>query len=152
MILVYLLCSFLFLAWMTIFITSKIVNLKKEKLTVTEFSSYIGIMNYHLEIAYEIVYRKDILVYALDASMPPESDYSAAAKKFAQLSLKLLGKKLTKELIYLYGDYETLCSEMTIYFYSKLEADEIRKTAVEDLMSGETEKFPVESLSYKEGK
>lgn len=121
-----------------LYIFNKIISYEKLKLIVTNFTNYEAILQYHMDKAYDIIYKHDIVIHSLDASQPPESEYSAILKKFLSLSFKLLGKRLTEELSYMYGSLESLSCVVSLYFYSKLESDEIRKISVDNLIGLES--------------
>lgn len=116
-------------------ILNKLIFLKKSNFIIKEFVNYMSILKYFEEVAFDIVYKKEILVYSLDGWGVDNDVYKKAAKSFTELVLQLLGSRLTKELEQLHGSYKTLIDGICLYFYSRLESDEIRKLAVNDLLS-----------------
>ena len=112
-------------------------NLEKKKHMINYFDSYAGILTYHMERAYEIVHKDQILIYSLEATSLSEEDLNKATKSFGKLVIKLLGPMLYRELIYLYGNEETLIFNITEYFNTKYEADIIRETALDNLSNEE---------------
>jgi hypothetical protein len=120
-------------------ILSKFVSLKKDNFVITEFATYMSILKYFEEVAFDIIYRKEILTYSMSGWAPDDKVYAQATKNFVRLVLKLLGKRLVKELENLYGGSDTLIEGISLYFYSRIESDEIRKIAVNDLLSDQEE-------------
>jgi hypothetical protein len=108
-------------------------NIEKKKHMLDHFDSYAGILNYHMERAYDIIHKDQILIYSLEATGLPEEKFDAASRSFGKLVIKILGPMLYKELVYLYGDEYTLIFNMTEYFNTKYESDAIRETALENL-------------------
>jgi hypothetical protein len=98
-------------------------NLEKKKHMLDHFDSYAGILNYHMEKAYDIIHKDQILIYSLEATGLPEEEFEAATKSFGKLVIKMLGPMLYRELVYLYGNEETLIFNMTEYFNTKYESN-----------------------------
>ena len=117
----------------------KYLSMKNTSFLIKEFGSYMSVLKYFEELAYDIVYKKEILVYSLDGWAPKDEDYKRAAKSFVKLVFDLSGEKLTKELENIYGSYSSLVETISLYFYSRIESDEIRKIAVNDLVSDQGE-------------
>jgi len=106
---------------------------------IKEYSSYMSVLQYNMEKAYETVYKDDILIYSIEATKISDKDFDFVTKKFVNLVFKLLGPKLIKEFIFLFGNYDTLAFNIADYFNRKYEEDEIRKGAMENLMESEVE-------------
>ena len=99
----------------------------------------MSVLQYNMEKAYETVYKDDILIYSIEATKISDKDFDFVTKKFVNLVFKLLGPKLIKEFIFLFGNYDTLAFNIADYFNRKYEEDEIRKGAMENLMESEVE-------------
>lgn len=112
-------------------------NIEKKKHMLDHFDSYAGILNYHMERAYEIIHKDQILIYSLEATGLPKEEFDNATKSFVRLTIKLLGPMLYRELRFLYGDEDTLIFNMTEHFNTKYEGDAIRQTALENLSEEE---------------
>lgn len=108
-------------------------NLEKKKHMLDHFDAYAGILMYHMEKAYDIIHKDQILIYSLEATGLPEGEFDAATKSFGKLVIKMIGPMLYKELVYLYGNEETLIFNITEYFNTRYEGDAIRETALENL-------------------
>ena len=115
-------------------------NIKKRKSMMEKFDTYAAVLQYHMERAYEIIHKDQILIYSLEATGIPDEKYNSASNSFCRLVIKLVGPMIYKELQYLYGDDETLSFNMAEYFSTKYDEDEIRSSALEDLTSDEEEK------------
>ena len=65
--------------------------------------------------------------------------------------LKFLGPKLIEDYSYAYGNFDTFLFNITEYFNTRYEEDEIRKESIKSLMEGEieTEEKPEESTQVQ---
>ena len=111
----------------------KMIDHKRELANVSRFKSYLSLFNYFLEKSYDIVYKDSILIYSLEATKMNDIEFEKTTKKFGLLFLKMVGPSLKERLIDFFGNEETLMFNIIEYFNSKFEADEIRKTAVDNL-------------------
>jgi len=109
---------------------------------VKNYTVYNAILQYNMDRAYETIYKDSILIYSVEATKISDKDFSTFTKTFILLVEKLLGPKLRKEFIYLYGDYQTFTFNVADYFNRKYEDDEVRKGAVDNLMESEVEGQP----------
>jgi hypothetical protein len=112
---------------------------KKRETMVKNFESYVAVLQYHMEKAYDMVHRDQILVYSLEATTLPDKEFHKASIDFLQLVQKLLGPNLNKEMIFLYGDYDTFIFNLAEYFNRRYDDDEIRKTSMGEMMESEVE-------------
>ena len=106
---------------------------------IKDFPAYTTVLHYHLEKAYEIIYRENILIYSIEATKMPDKEFNQISKEFGRLVMDLMGPNLTMEMIRLYGDEETLLFNIIEFFNSKSEDDEVRKNAQEKLMYNDEE-------------
>jgi hypothetical protein len=101
------------------------------------FESYIAVLEFHMQKAYEIIYKDKILIYSLEAVKINDMEFNMVSKQFTLLVMKLLGKNLKNEFIELYGDEETFIFNIMEYFNSKFENDEVRERARENILDSE---------------
>ena len=104
---------------------------------IKDFADYTSVLQFHMEKAYEIIHKDRVLIYSLEATRVPEDKINVASKDFITLVEKLLGPRLRKEFIFLYGNYETFAFTMIEFFNTRYEEDEIRKTTIGDMMESE---------------
>jgi len=114
---------------------------KKRQSYITGFESYIVVLDYHLQKAFDIVYKDRILIYSLEATKPDDKEFAVITRIFLQLVLKMLGPTLIKEYHFLYGDEDTFLFILTEYFNTRYEEDTIRESSVNTLM-GEEDNLP----------
>jgi len=107
--------------------------------TITSFEKYILLLDYHMNKAYDMIYKDRILVYSLEATRINDIEFQVITKDFTLLVFKFLGPKLKKEFINFYGNEETLLFIIMEYFNSKFEEDEIRKRAEQNLVDSSLE-------------
>lgn len=116
-----------------------ILNFKKREQMIKGFAEYTSVLQFHMEKAYDIIHKDRVLVYSLEATKVPEEHINIASRDFITLVQKLIGPRLYKEFIFLYGNYETFAFTMAEYFSTRYEDDEIRKTSVNDMMESDSE-------------
>jgi len=113
--------------------------MRKRERMIIQFPEYSSLLQFHMEKAYDMVYKDQVLTYSLEAAKLPEKEYAIAIKQFIQLAEKLMGKALCKEFIFLYGDYDTFLFILAEYYISRYDSDEIRKTAMDNIMDTEVD-------------
>jgi len=124
------------------FALNLILKFRKKEFLIKNFVDYTTILTFHMEKAYDMIHKDQVLVYSLEATKVPEEKINIASKDFITLVQKLIGPRLLKEFIFFYGNYETFAFSLAEYFSSRYENDEIRKTSVSDLMeSGGSETY-----------
>jgi hypothetical protein len=112
---------------------------KKREIMIKNYDSYIAVLQYNMEKAYGMIHKDQVLVYSIEATTLPDKEFHKASVDFIQLVQKLLGPTLTKEMIFLYGDYDTFIFNLAEYFNTRYDDDEIRKSALSDVMESEVE-------------
>ena len=132
---------FLFLSILVVFLYfcgKTIFTHKKRETMIKSFDSYIAVLQYHMEKAYNMIHQDQILIYSLEATTIPDKEFHKASIDFITLVQKLLGPTLTKEMTFLYGNYDTFVFNLAEYFNNRYDHDEIRKTALSDVMESES--------------
>jgi len=97
------------------------------------FTDYRGVLEYHMEKAYDMVHKENILPYSLEAFRVDDDDYDRISGEFVKLVRKFIGPMLLREFIYLYGDEDAFIFNVLEYFSSKYESDEIRNATMEQI-------------------
>ena len=101
---------------------------------VIQYPHYKVLFESFLEKAFDIIYKDRILIFSMEGTKPSEKDFNRYSVDFINLVLKLLGPNLKEELVYLYGNEETLLFTMAEYFNTKSEQDEIKQASIDKLM------------------
>lgn len=114
-----------------------ILNDKQKKRMIKDFTDYISVLQFHMEKAYDMIHKDRILVYSLEATRLKESEINIASKDFITLTQKLIGPRLLKEFVFLYGNYETFAFILAEYFSTRYEDDEIRKSSMSEMMESD---------------
>lgn len=135
----YIIPTFLILQCFIIFIISRS---RKNKLglsieQIKHFNDYIVILEYHMQKAYDIIYKDKILVFSLEGLKPKETDIDHILKMFCNLTLKMIGPSIQQHLIMLYGNEETLLFNIIDFFNTKFEDDSIRESAINNITNNE---------------
>ena len=134
---IFFISSILIMVWS---IYKKILNIKYSK----SFSDYIAVLDYNMDKAYEIIHKDRILAYSLDGQRVRDEDFDNITRDFVNLVIKLLGPMLYAEFLSLYGDQDTFIFNITEYFNTRYENDEIRKNSLESL----SEEDQIEEKNY----
>ena len=112
---------------------------RKRETIIKNYESYTAVLHYNMDRAYERIHKDHILVYSLDATTLSDDDYRKASLEFIKLVEKLLGPNLTKEMVFMFGNYETFVFNLAEYFDKRYDEDEIRKTSLNEVMENEVE-------------
>ena len=111
-------------------------NYKKRQSYVDRHELYLKILDYYMEKAFDIIYKDRTLVYSIEGTKPDDDIIKQNSIDFAKLTLRLLGKTLTEEFTYLYGDEETFIFIIVEYFNTRAEHDEIKQASIDQIMEG----------------
>lgn len=131
-----------------VYLSVSLLSYKRRSNIVKNFTDYASVLEYHMNKAYEIIYKDRVLVYSLDAARVSDEDFNVISQDFARLVVKLVGPNLYKEFVFLYGDEDTLVFNMVEFFNSKYEADEVRKSSLDTLTEEQQEGQINESGQY----
>ena len=117
------------LTFVIIFIIYKcITTVKKlvlEYYHVNKNKNYIDIQQYFSSLAYDSIYKDQILGYTAEGFKISGDELETAKRNFIKLVIQLLGPTQHQYLINLYGSPDNLYSNLLIWFTAKLDTDEI---------------------------
>ena len=116
---------FLFFCIASFIIGRRVYLDRKRERMMNNFANYTAILSYFMEKAYDVIHKDKILIYSVEATKLPDAEFNIYTKEFIKLVEKLMGKKLVKEFVE--------------HFNSKYETDEIRKTAMDNVMDSDLE-------------
>lgn len=108
---------------------------------IINFNSYIAVLEYYMQKAYDIIYKDRILIFSLEATKINDKEFDIVTKDYVYLVLKLIGPSLKEEFINLYGDEQTFIFNIVEYFNSRYETDAIREKAKENIFTEEEKKL-----------
>jgi hypothetical protein len=135
--------SFLFILLISIvsIVLMLFIKFRSDRLfrSITNFESYAAVLEYYMNKAYDMIYKDKLMIYSLEATRVNDVQFNSIAKEFAKLVLKLIGKTLKDEFIFVYGSEDTLYFNITEYFHTRYENDEIHKTSTEELMKDDSD-------------
>lgn len=126
------------LIFVFIIILSLVVDYQDKKRIsqkIEKFESYVAVLDFHLQKAYDIIYKDRMLIYSLEATKIDDKEFDIVSKDFCYLVFKILGPSLQNEFIELYGNEETLIFNILEYFNTKVENDQIREKAKQNLLN-----------------
>jgi hypothetical protein len=106
-----------------------------------KFTDYVSVLEYHLVKAYDIIYKDRILIYSLEATKVDDKEFNIISKDFVYLVLKFIGPNLKDQFVELYGNEETFIFNIVEYFNTRIEKDEIRERAKENLFTEDEKKL-----------
>jgi len=120
-----------------LFLILEYVKLKTtEKLNcIKHYDHYMAMLNYHMEKAFDIIYKEKVLAYSLEAMKINENQFKIISRDFGTLVLKMIGPSLTDSFVSMYGNEETLLFNIMEYFNTRFENDEIYKTSSSSILS-----------------
>jgi len=119
--------------------TKLILNYKRNQRIITNFADYTSVLQYYMEKAYDMIHKDRILVYSIEATRVPEEQINVVSRDFITLVEKMIGPRLRKEFIFLYGNYETFVFVLAEYFSTNYENDAIRRDSVGEMMESESQ-------------
>lgn len=102
---------------------------------INNFENYMILFNYHMDKAYEIIYKERIMVFSIEGMKLTENEFQVVARDFATLVLRMIGPNVKSSLISLYGNEETLLFNIFEYFSNKFENDEVYRSSVDNMMT-----------------
>jgi hypothetical protein len=88
-----------------------------------------------MEKAYDITFKDKMLLYSIEGMKVDDKQFATFSKNFASLVFKMMGPRLRNEIVYVFGDEETLLFNMMDFFNTRYENDEIRKAQQEKIMN-----------------
>ena len=112
------------------------VEKKENNILIEKFDHIHAILAFHMDASYETIHKDNILIYSLEGVKPKEEDIDNLTKEFVKLTMKLAGPNMLELFEDLYGDDETLFFVMMDYFTRRLEDDEIRASAIDEIQEG----------------
>jgi len=127
--------SLIFVALVTLYI----IRSSKRNRYVKEFTDYRAVLEYHMEKAYDMVHKENILPFSLEAFRISDEDYDKVSKDFVRLVQKFIGPTMLKEFISFYGNEDTFTFNLLEFFSAKYEDDEIRRASLEQITESEEE-------------
>lgn len=120
---------------LVLFLCGRIIFIHRKRETIVKnFESYVSVLQYYMEKAYNVIHKDQILTYSLEATTLPDAEFHNASFDFIKLVEKLLGPTLKNEMIFLYGNYDTFVFNLAEYFTGRYDEDEIRKESISDMM------------------
>jgi len=105
---------------------------------IKNYESYLSILAYHEEKAFEIIYKEKVMIYSIEATKLNESQFKTVSKDFGILVLKMIGPELKNIFVKIYGSEETFLFNLMEYFNTKFENDEIYKNSTYDLINNDS--------------
>jgi len=98
-------------------------NLKRKDL-FNRYDKLIAILNGSKEIAYQKVFREDLLVHSGSGFKVDKSNMDDIQKKYLKMVFYSCGSKIIDDLTELYGDIESLSILIVNEFIQRVENDE----------------------------
>jgi len=108
-----------------------------------DFPDMQVILEWHLERAYKIIYKDEILVFSAEGMTVREEDYTKIQKHFLNLSIDLMGDTLLNHLTWFYGNEMVLYRNMCLYFDESYESDTLRDESIKAQMGEELTSTPL---------
>lgn len=139
----FLFVSLFFITALTLlFLILQYIKIRKADLlnSVTNFTFYVALLSYHMDRAYEIIYKEKIMIYSIEGLKLDGKQFEEASRAFVILVMKMIGQNVKDSLMTLYGNEETVIFNLLEYFNNKFEHDEIYKASMDNIMSEDLNK------------
>lgn len=94
-------------------------------LQIIYHKKFIDLLEYFLNIAYEMIYKDQITPYSLEGYKVTNDELETLQRNFVKLSIKLIGPGIKKSLILFFGNYETLTTFIITYLQKRMDTDEL---------------------------
>jgi hypothetical protein len=115
---------------------------------IKHFPEYYVVLEYYMNKAYNMIYKDRILIYSLEGMKINDTEFQRAIRDHSLLTLKLMGSQISKEFEEIFGEQESLLMNISEYFNSKMETDEIRRTTVDSFMDSELPEDSESQIKY----
>ena len=132
-------CLVFLLLFIVMLFSFYLLEYKKRQSYVINFESYITVFEYYLQKSFDMIYKDRIMIYSIEATKLNDKQFITVSKDFGTLVIKMLGPNLVKEYITLFGNEQTFLFNISEYFNTKFEEDEIRKDSIDKLMNSDIE-------------
>ena len=109
-------------AYMTVRIILKVVM---EYIYVNKNKNYVELQNYFCEVAYDNVYKDQIIGFASSGYKISGDELETTKRNFVKLVAQLMGNSHYSNLYRYYGSSDTLNLNLILWFNSKIDADEL---------------------------
>ena len=103
-------------------------------MSLKDFPEMQIILEWHMERAYRIIYKDEILVYSAGGMSIREEDYTSVQKHFLNLTIDLMGSNLINQYVWFYGSDTVLYRNMCLYFDDSYESDTLRNNTIKAQM------------------
>jgi hypothetical protein len=84
------------------------------------------ILNQILGYSYQIIYQKEILVHQINNNKMSNEEVNKLRLEFIKMVMEFLGKNILRDLIELYGDYDSVMNFIANDFNEKYYKDEVQ--------------------------
>lgn len=132
-------CIFAILSGLLLWYSSSYKSYQKRQSYVKNFNDYMSVLNYYMEKSFDMIYKDRILVFSLEGTKPDEKEVQQCCKDFCKLVFRMLGPNLMMEFVFLFGNEDTLIFNLTEYFNTRSENDEIKQASLDSLMESDIE-------------
>lgn len=117
----------LFIAFIITIVVSKrlLTDYLRKQLIIKEHEKYHLLLNYYLELAYDSVWKDQMMVYINNGVKPSREDIETMARNFSKLVSHMLGPNISNYFIEFHGSEETFWTNIITYFNFKVDNDEL---------------------------
>ncbi len=102
-----------------------ILTLVEKNMTIKLSDTYISNLNGFCKIAYEHIYKDQILSYTSNASTLPDDELQTTTRNFIKLVYSLMGKNIIKYYIEFFGNNDSLNENIIIWLRNQIDNDEL---------------------------
>ncbi len=117
--------SLLFILLFIHFIVRNILRVVMEYIHVNKNKSYVELQQYFCEVAYDNVYKDQIIGFASSGYKISGDELETTKRNFVKLVVQLMGDSHYNNLSRYYGSSDTLNLNLLLWFNSKIDHDEL---------------------------
>jgi len=130
---------FILIIFFVLFFYNREKKVENTNIKTLDFIEYMSILRYSLEKSYDIIYKKELIIYSIEGSKVDQANLERYTRSFVNIVLRFLGPKIKNELVSLFGDEDTLYFHIAEYFNVRYESDEIFKETSDGIMNIEND-------------
>lgn len=103
------------------------LRISKRYIIVNKHKKYLELFIYFMDSSYDIIYRNQVMSVSAQGYNLSGSELETVQRNFVKLSRSMMGSEIESQLIYFFGDENTLTQNIMIYFQKRSDNDELKE-------------------------
>jgi len=96
-----------------------------KRLIITHHEQYHLLLNYYLELAYDSIWKDQMMTYINNGIKPSQEDLETMTRNFSKLVAEMMGPRMVDIFIDFHGSESTFWTNIITYFNFKIDNDEL---------------------------